>query len=175
MTEQASPPAAKTPRWLYIALFASLAGNLVVFGGAASAFWHHRHGGRHDHHSLSGFVRQLPGDRGGPLRDFIKGEREKLKPIREEIRNNWNETNTLLGSEPFDKDKLKAAMGRLNDSELRLRGAIGEALVETAAKMTPEERQSLKAWRERRMDRGMKKWRRDWDEGDDNRDSPPAR
>lgn len=164
-----STTAPKRPRWLYGALVASLALNLAMLGGAAGAFWHHRHEHRGD--GLTGFVRQLPADRQGPLRDFLKGEREKLKPVREEIRAGWRETNTLLGQEPFDKDKLKAAMGRMNDAEGRMRAAIADALVETAGKMTPEERQSMKAWRERQIERGMRKWRRHW--GDEDRGEPP--
>lgn len=157
------------PRWLYGALFASLAVNLVMLGGAAGAFWHHRHDHRGD--GLTGFVRQLPADRQGPLREFLKSEREKLKPVREEIRAGWQETNALLGQEPFDKDKLKAAMGRMNDAESRMRAAIADALVETASKMTPPERQSMKAWRERQIERGVKKWRRHW--GEEENESPP--
>lgn len=173
MTNDAAAPTPQRPRWLYGALIASLAVNLVVLGSAAGAFWHHRHE-RHEH-SLSGFVRKLPQDRQGPLGDFVASERAKLKSIREEIRSGFKESNGLLGEEPFDKEKLKAAMGRMNEAEARLRAAIGDALVETAAKMTPEERQSLKQWRERRAERGMKKWRRDRDNDDGHNRPPPPR
>lgn len=164
MTNEPAGPSWQRPRWLYGALVASLALNLVMVGGAAGAFWHHRHERRE--HGLTGFVAQLPAERQGPLREFLKGEREKLKPLREEIRNGWNETNVLLGQEPFDKDKLKAGMGRMNDAEGRMRSAIADALVETAAKVSPQERQAMKAWRERQIERGMKKWRRHFGEGE---------
>lgn len=169
MTDTAGQSApAQRPRWLYGALIASLAVNLLLLGSAAGAFWHHRHDRRGD--GLTGFVRQLPQERQGPMREFLKGEREKLKSVRDEIRTTWQETNTLLGQEPFDKDKLKAAMGRMNEAESRMRAAIGDALVETAGKMTPEERQAMKAWRERKIERGMRKWHRHL--GDDDRDAP---
>jgi uncharacterized membrane protein len=156
--------APRRPRWLYGALIASLAANLIVAGGAASAFWKHRHGGHE--RGLSGFVRELPPDRRPPISEFVKSEREKLGPMREAIRAGWSETNTVLGEEPFDKDKLKAAMGRMIDAETRMRTAISDALVETAAKLTPDERKAMKAWRERMRERGHKNWRRHWNKDD---------
>lgn len=145
----------KRPRWVYPALVASLAVNLAVLGSMAGAFWHHRHeryaGG------LSGFVRHLPEERRTLLRDFLMVEREKLKPLREEMRNAWRESNDVLGQEPFDKDKLQAAMARMNDAEARIRATISDAVVETASRMMPEDRQAMKAWRARKMER---KWRR---------------
>lgn len=154
-----APPAPSKPaRWVYIVLVASLAANLLVVGGAASVFWHHRHGG-HGEHGLSGFVSRLHEDRRGPLRAFIEAEREKLKPIRADVRAAWRETNELLGAETFDKEKLKAAMAQMNDAEARMRSAIGDALVETAAKLSPAERRELRAWRERRIERGKHRWR----------------
>lgn len=143
------------PRWLYPALVASLAVNLAVLGSMAGAFWHHRHG-RHEG-GLSSFVRHLPDERRAPLREFLTGEREKLKPLRDDMRKAWRESNDVLGEDPFDKDKLKAVMGRMNDAEARIRAAISDAVAETAARMTPEDRQAMKTWREHKMDR---KWRR---------------
>ncbi|MEQ1718515.1 MAG: periplasmic heavy metal sensor [Hyphomicrobium sp.] len=163
-TVEAAAP--RRPRWLYGVLIASLGINLLVAGGAASAFWRHRHGGHE--RGLMSFVRELPAERRPPIEEYIRSEREKLKPMREAIRAGWTETNTVLGEEPFDKEKLKASMGRVIDAETRMRTAISEALVETAAKLTPPERQAMKAWRERTRDGRHKKWRRlrDKDEGE---------
>lgn len=155
MTNDTPGTSWQRPRWLYPALVASLAINLVVLGSAAGAFWHHRH--ERGEHGLSGFVRHLPEERRAPLHDFLMSEREKIKPLRDEMRNAWRESNAVLGQEPFDKDKLKAVMGRMNEVEARIRGTITDALVETAAKMTPEDRQAMKKWREHKMER---KWRR---------------
>lgn len=163
MTYDPASATPQRPRWLYPVLIASLGVNLLLLGGAASAFWNHRHDRRD--HSLVGFVRTLPADRQGPLREFLDAERVKLKPIRDEMGNGWNQTNKLLGEEPFDKEKFKQAMARMNDVEDRMRASIAEGLVETAARMTPQERILLKEWRERQIARGVKKWRRHF--GDD--------
>lgn len=151
-------------KWL---LIVSLALNLLIIGGVAGAFWSHRHGGRHfgqwqgREHGLMGFVRELAPDRQGEIRAALESEREKIKPLRESMKEGWKETNTVLGAEPFDKDKLKSAMSRMIDTELRLRTAISDALVDTAAKLSPEERQKLKAWRERQGKKfgGRHAWR----------------
>ncbi len=159
--------AVRKPSWQKWLLIASLAVNLLIAGGAAGAFWSHRHGGRHfghwqgREHGLMGFVGELVPDRQGEFRASIEAERAKIKPMREGVKEGWKETNAVLGTEPFDKDKLKSAMSRMIDAEVRMRTAIADALVETAAKLSPEERQKLKAWREKqgKMFGGRRGWR----------------
>lgn len=166
MTESGDEGARKTS-WLKWALVASLAVNLLILGGAAGAFWSHRHGGRHfghgaeREHGLMGFVRELPPDRQGAIRAALEGEREKIRPMRDVVKDGWKETNSILAAEPFDRDKLKSAMTGMIDAETRMRTAISDALVETAAKLSPEERQKLKAWREKQGMRfgGRHGWR----------------
>ncbi len=169
--------AARKPSWQKWLLIASLAVNLLILGGAAGAFWSHRHGGRHfghgqgREHGLMGFVRELAPDRQGDVRAALETEREKIKPMRDVVKEGWTETNSVLGTEPFDKDKLKAAMTRMIDAETRMRTAISDALVDTAVKLSPEERQKLKVWREKQGMRfgGRRGWRermREGNEGD---------
>ena len=175
MTEQGDVVAGN-PRWMKWALVGSLALNLLIIGSAAGAFWSHRHGGRHfshgqgREHGLMGFVRELAPARQGEIRAAIEVEREKIKPERAAVKDGWTETNNALGTEPFDKDKLKSAMTRMIDAQTRMRVAISDALVETAAKLNPEERQKLKVWREKQGMRfgGRRGWRermRDGKEG----------
>lgn len=167
MTEtQPQAPVQQPSRWLKPLLIASLALNLIVIGGAAGAFFKHRHGGGHAR-GLTGFVKKLPAGRQPELMALVKAEREKIKPIREEIRANWDETNTALAAEPFDKDRLKAAMAKLIEAEMRMRTLVGDAIVTTAEKLSPGERQQMKAWRQRHHDRLRKKWKRKWDEDGD--------
>jgi uncharacterized membrane protein len=167
--------AARKSSWQKWLLIASLALNLLIVGGAAGAFWSHRHGGHHPgqwqgrEHGLMGFVRELAPERQGEMRAAIQSEREKIKPLRESVKEGWKETNAVLGTEPFDKEKLSAAMTRMIDAETRMKTAITSALVETAAKLNPDERQKLKAWREKQGMRfgGKRGWRERWREGRD--------
>jgi len=162
---ETNTPPRGTPRWLYGALIVSLGLNLLVLGGAASAFWKHRLGHHERERGLLGFVRELPADRQTALREFVKTERAKLKPMRDEVQSAWSESNEVLGTEPFDKDKMKAALGRMNDAETRMRTAISDAIAQTAAQLTPQERTTFKAWRERAKERRYKKWQRESEDG----------
>ena len=166
---------ARKPLWQKWLLIASLAVNLLILGGAAGAFWTHRHGGRHfghwqgREHGLMGFVRELAPNRQGDVRAALEAEREKVKPMRDVVKEGWKETNSVLATEPFDKDKLKAAMTRMIEAETRMRTAISDALVETASKLMPEERQKLKAWREKQgmSFGGRRGWRERMREGNE--------
>ena len=163
----------RKPSWQKWLLIASLALNLLIIGGAAGAFWSHRHGGRHfghgqgREHGLMGFVRELAPERQGDLRTALEAEREKIKPVRAAVKEGWKETNNVLAAEPFDKEKLNAAMTRMIDAETRMRTVISGALVETAAKLSPGERLKLKAWREKQGMRfgGKRSWRERMHEG----------
>lgn len=160
MTSENGETRKSPPRWLYGVLIASLAANLLVAGGAVGAIWAHRHG--HGERGLIGFADRLPAERQGSIRDGLKSEREKLKPLREAVKTNWTETNAVLGEEPFDKEKFKASLGRMNEAELRVRTAVTDALAELAGKLTPEERQSLREWREHKGHGWRKRrWRRE--------------
>lgn len=151
MTMENDTPVKPRPRWLYPVLIASLAANFLVLGGAAGAMWAHRHGhGGPDERGLLGFVRELAPERRDSIREGLASEREKLQPLREAVRANWSETNAILGEEPFDKEKFKASLGRMNEAEMRVRTAITDALAETAGKLSPQERRTLKEWRERK-------------------------
>jgi uncharacterized membrane protein len=137
-------------KWLYRGLVASLALNLLFAGGLGAAAWHHRHGPRGDDIGLMGFARQLPQDRQKIVLEDITTARQTIRPLRKAVREAWDDANAVLTQEPFDKEKYKASMARLTDTETRHKTAVASALADTAAKLTAEERKSLQVWREKR-------------------------
>ena len=156
MTTETPDVPPRSPRWLYAGLIASLAVNLLVAGGVGAAYWHHRHGpggGRGGDFGLMGFVRELPAERQAIVRNEVSAARQATQPLRSAVREIWLEANKELTAEPFDKDKFKAAMARVSEAEARYKGAISEALAETAAKLSAEERRALQTWREKRKPR----------------------
>jgi len=159
-TEGVPPSAPRRSRWFNVLLTLSLAANLLVLGAVATHFARHRFDGGHREHGLMGFVRQIPDERRASVEEYVRSEREKIAPLREEIRKAWADSNAALGEEPFDKEKMKGAMTRMLDTEARMRTTISDALVDTAAKLLPEDRQALKAWREGRRSRkgGSHRW-----------------
>lgn len=97
-----------------------------------------------------GFALQLPDARQKIVRDDIAAARQAIRPLRLTVREARDEANSVLSMEPFDKDRYMASMDKVSEAESRLRRAMASALAETAAKLTPEERVRLRAWREKR-------------------------
>lgn len=158
---EADGSSAGRARWFKILLVGSLALNLLFIGGLAKAAWHHRHGGPGGHGGpgLMGFVRDLPPDRRQLIGAELKAAREAVEPMRTTVRERWSEANTVLVEEPFDKAKYKAAMDRVTEAEGQLKNAITAAMSETAAKMSPDERRALQAWRDKRKKHSFGKHR----------------
>lgn len=176
MSTEVSGSSSGRPRWLKVLLIASLALNLLVIGGMASAMWRHHHGrgpfgGPRGDHSLMGFVRDLPSERQQAVRADVEAAREAVKPMRQEIRDAWAATNAVLTAEPFDKAKVKEAAAKLLAAEAKFKTAISDALIDTAEKLTPEERKKLQEWRERRRG-GHHRWRDRWRGGPDGGEPP---
>lgn len=154
-TPQADKPRATRLRRV---LIASLAINLLLVGAALGAFWRARHHGFPGFGSdlgMMGFVRQLPGDRQPAVREQLTTERQTLRPLRREVREAWNAANAELAAEPFDKDKLQAAMVKSRAAAAKFDEAISAALVSIAEKLSPEERRLLKEWRDHHRPHGF--------------------
>ena len=151
MTIETPEPKVRPSRWLYTALFASMAANLLIIGAVAGGMWRFRHhgmGGPGDR-GLMGFVRQLPTDRQAVLGTAIGVDKEKLKPFRQELQDGWLAVNAAIGAEPFDKEKLKAATAKAGEGRAHMHAAIADALVELADKLTLNERKLLQVWHEK--------------------------
>jgi uncharacterized membrane protein len=153
-TTSERPP--RQSRWLFPALIASLALNLLFIGGIGAAAWqkkHHRGHGFGADFGLMGFVRELPDDRAAVVREQITKARESTRPLKKAVREAWRDANATLTVEPFDKEKFKAAMARASDAESQFKAAIAGGLADMAEKLTAEERAKLQAWREKRSPR----------------------
>ena len=138
-------------RWRW-ALIASLALNLLLVGLIAGGVWrarHHGFPGLGGDFGLMGFVRELPYDHQPAIREHLQTERKNLRPLRGDVREAWSAANGLLTAEPFDKEKFKAAMAKSRELTAKFEEAVSGILAETAAKLTPDERKSLQAWRDR--------------------------
>lgn len=161
MTLEIGSEMPRGPRWLKIGLIASLALNVLLIGGIATAAWKIRHGppgGKYGFDmGMKAFARSLPDDRRKMLRDEFKGERQKLQPLREDIRVKWVAANDVLGVEPFDRVKFQTAVDDAIKAEVAMRSAVSTTLVEAAAKLTPDERRQFKDWRARHLERFLKR------------------
>jgi uncharacterized membrane protein len=168
------PVRARAPRWVWIALIASLALNCLVLGIVFRSVWQIRSvyalGGDRTAASLNGYVNSLPRERGEELRRIAMAERPYLRPLRAELRRARAEIAQILMMEPLDRQRLAAAQTRLLETEVKVRQAIQRSLAEVAARMTADERRAFLRWHDSRRP-GAGRWREAPNGGSDQ--SPP--
>jgi uncharacterized membrane protein len=80
-----------------------------------------------------------------------------MKSERDKVRMAWRHTNDVLTTEPFDKEKFKAAMADLRAVEDQFRTGINAAFADIAASLTPSERKLLQGWREKRRPKFLRR------------------
>lgn len=146
----------ETPRWMKIALFGSLALNLIVVGAAAGFAWRH-HGvlqaanaPQHLSPSLLSYASTLPPERHKELSALTEGQRQNVRPLRRQLREAREETVNALVAEPFAKERFEAAQSRLLIADQKAREAVHELYTAIAVNMTTEERRGFADWRQKR-------------------------
>lgn len=146
MTNDSPNIAPRIPRWVYVALIASVALNLLFVGGLGAAVWRHRHGPGLHGPGLMGFVNSLPSGRQSEVRDQVEAARTLLRPLRKAKQEAWAGVKTAMEAEPFDKPALKAALQKLGEADQKLKSSIAGSIADTAEKLSPAERRQLQSW-----------------------------
>lgn len=141
----------RTPGWLLVLLFVSLAANLLVVGSVGTAMWRFRQGPPPGVlPNLLGYASSLKGERYVAVREATAPLRHKLRPIRQELRAARNEVTAAITAEPFDQAAFEAAQKRLVEKESQVRHATIALYAEIVKSLTPEERRAYGWWREHR-------------------------
>lgn len=158
MTTDTGAPESVAYRRMRLALMASLAFNVLIVGSVAGAllFGRHHHGWKGPHHkrfALSSFTQTLPAERSDALRQFVESEEATLGTLRKAKYAAREEARTVLMTEPFDAAKFRAALDRAVEADMAEKKARTTLLAGTAEKLTPEERQQLHKWFEKRRAR----------------------
>ncbi len=157
----APAPAGRLPRWVWIALIASLAINLFVVGVVARSVWPSRYiaagGGGGLIGNLMAYTATLPDDRRKAVRQALPNERPMLsvRPLRKDLRAARREAALAFGQEPFSRDAFLAAEARVQSAELKLRQTIVQLAADFADRMTADERAGFIKWRELRRPAGQ--------------------
>jgi len=158
MTATTAPAAeTRTPRWLLVLLFASLALNLLIIGLMAGTAWRFRHAGGPPvwaPPNLIGYSMSLDRERNRALRDATGSMRHALKPLRREIQQARNAVTDAIVADPFDQARFDTAQARLVELENKAREQTLALYNQIARNLTPEERRRYKAWREHRRPHG---------------------
>lgn len=151
-------------RWIWLALLASVAINLLVLGAMASAMlfapkenWPTRGGFAR---SLVSYERTLPAERRAAIHPLIEEARTQFRPLRRTLRDHSNQIARLALSEPFDKARFEAEMAKLLSAETDMRRATQARIGDILALLTAEERKKLVEWHEERNRRGTRSRRR---------------
>ena len=149
------PAKPSAPRWMVMALFASLALNLVVAGATAGFVW--RHGGRvaeaqaaHLPPNVLSYTSSLSSARQKELSALTEQQRLNVRPLRRQLREAREEVTRELVAEPFDRGRFLAAQSRLLVADQKTREAVHLLYAEIAANMTAAERRGFADWRQKR-------------------------
>ena len=149
---------AKAPRWMLIALFVSLAVNLVVVGSWSAPIWRAHApppGALAVTPNLLGYASTLPPERRKELWDRTAEERRHIRPFRREVRAAREETVKALVAEPFDRAEVRRRPGAAGRGrEPRPRRGAGALSSRSPTSLTPEERRGFPRWREHRRPPG---------------------
>jgi uncharacterized membrane protein len=144
------------PRWMIIALFGSLALNLIVIGAATGFVWRHHAvlqaatTSPHLSPSLLSYASTLSPERHKELSALTEEQRQNVRPLRRQLREAREEAVHALVAEPFAKDRFEAAQSRLLIADQKAREAVHELYAAIAVNMTPEERRGFADWRQKR-------------------------
>lgn len=136
----------KRRRWIWIVLIASLALNLLFVGFMAGSWW--RHGGPGERHKIiTGAVEKLMQDLPQAKKDhaaaLLKRHRETIKPVRQQIREAKNAAKEALLTEPYDEEKVKAALLRFREIRALRHESQHRMLLDLLKELNLEEREKL--------------------------------
>ena len=144
-----------TPRWMMIALFGSLALNLIVVGAAAGFAWRHNgvqaaNASQPLSPSLLSYASTLSPERHKELSARTEEQRQNVRPLRRQLREAREDVVNALVTEPFEKERYDAAQSRLLIADEKAREAVHQLYAAIAVNMTLEERRGFADWRQKR-------------------------
>lgn len=173
-------------RRLKYALIASLALNLLVVGAVGGALYTFGFGkhppprfahGRGEDFGLMGLTRTLPEERRKDIRKKLRDDRERLRPLIEDLRAARRDAATKLAADPFDSAALKGAFDVSGEKDRAVREAAIAAFLSHAEQLTADERRRLASWWTKRnepfKERPRKK-KKDAEEGTASEATAPA-
>lgn len=155
--------AARPRRWPF---YASLFVNVVLITVLAVGAWRiHNFRNAMTAGGMGGFwmprqiEQALPEGPREKVRKIRESYTPKLKPLFETSSTARNAVRDAVDAEPFDADKLRAALKQMREADAAVAEATGEMVIEIATSLTPEERgrvrQAMRDQRPRRGGRGQ--------------------
>jgi len=155
MNDPLVTPAGTPPRrWIFWALLASAAVNLLLIGLFIGHLMHPALGWRGMHGAgfaaererggmMDRALRDLPREERKEIREFWEERRKAARPRIEALREARDEARKAMTAEPFDKAKAAAALAEVRRRGDALQAELHASLIESAAKLPPEVRARL--------------------------------
>lgn len=137
--EPAAGAQRRAPRWMWIVLVLSVALNMIVAGMAVAAMlhFHKGHGGKA---RLARYVETLPAERRDKIASALEAHRDRVRPLRRELRRARRRARDAFTADPLDRAALVAAYEQIAKARIALTRARQEWLPELAEMLTLEER-----------------------------------
>lgn len=148
-----TPKRSRTPLWVRLLLFVSLAFNLAVIGIVSGAMF-----GRDDRPArisrelgLGPYLWALESDRRQSLQSAARDRRDEVNSSRREWRHAYAESLQALRADPFDAMLFRNSVARQAELASRGRDMGLDILLAEVSDMTPGERRAFADELERRM------------------------
>jgi uncharacterized membrane protein len=148
----------RTPRWMIIVLIVSLAGNLLVIGGALGALWHfkrirpYKEAGMPPYFGV--FLSKLPKEKRDRIKALLRAQRARIDPLRKAVRQAGDAAIAEIGADPLDLEKFKTLYRTYSEARHSLRQTRAEVVPEILRLLSLEERKELLRIRKHR-----RRWR----------------
>lgn len=178
MSEPITNPPAR--RWLGPAFLVSLGINLFLAGMIATSAYFHRggmHGGRGGS-AMSDMFGDMHGAKSDmsredrkAMRDIMVGQFKTVRPYLVEMDNARKDLAAIVGTSPFDAEKVKAGFDRIEAARSKVANVMSEAMIKGFSNMSDAQRQRLANVMAKNAERH---WRRGSKGSDDSPDGPPA-
>lgn len=147
-------PSRFSPRTLRWALVASLALNVLIIGAVAGTVCFSHRGTPHGFASkgpgLLGFAHTLSRERSDMIRQRFADAQPNMETLRRGIRDARAKVREALIAEPFDQQKLDAALEGVAQAENNITRDKVAMFGTTVSQLTPDERRQLHDWLEKR-------------------------
>lgn len=179
MSDMTPPPAGKPDRrWLGPALLVSLVLNLFLVALISVPFFKGpRDGGfgpmprGHGAVLMHGAFRELPEEDRQEIRRAMREKFREIRPLFREMHEARDALADVLAAEPYDEAAARAAFDGMSASMMAMSDMGRDAMLETFAKLTPEQRKRV-AEAVRKDRERMTRWRKGGPDGEPD-DMPP--
>jgi uncharacterized membrane protein len=130
-----------SPRSLTIALLVSAALNIFLVGAAIGLFLFGPP--RHPPFPLRDAAMGLDPANRAAFSQTVRDQFDASRPLLTDARGARREARRLMLTQPFDAEATRAALARARSDDQQVRQRIEDAVVDFAAKLSPEERVKL--------------------------------